>query len=84
MKNPFEFFGQTLSQISGKFAPEKFRRDLDELFAEARKDPQVTLLLALRKGDDAAVFLLQQGQIVNDPLKISLCLAELGFACRVK
>lgn len=65
--NALEFISTTLAAAdSNRFTPEKFIHLLDELFAAAKGDPRIQMVLVFRKEDQVAVLGILAGQSIVD------------------
>lgn len=55
--NPLQFLGESLAAADGdKFTPEKFITMLDELFAAAKKSPNLTLIVVARHNGNVGML----------------------------
>ncbi|OGI85972.1 hypothetical protein A3A05_02565 [Candidatus Nomurabacteria bacterium RIFCSPLOWO2_01_FULL_41_12] len=65
--SPFEFLGEILAAAAGgHFTPAKYQTAVDDLVAAALKDPQIEIVVVLRKGDDVALLGGKSGRLVTD------------------
>jgi hypothetical protein len=81
LNSGFELIGQTLSDATGKMSREKYMHLLDELFADAAQDPEVTMLLILRKGKGQAALLgVKDGESMKNNLDFVSFLRPIYFS----
>ncbi len=66
-RNPVEFFGHTLADAEGgQITPEGFVHHLDEIFAAAALDPEIEVVICIRRGPDAALLGVKDGIVIQN------------------
>ncbi|MEJ0021154.1 MAG: hypothetical protein WDN47_01075 [Candidatus Doudnabacteria bacterium] len=65
---PLDNFCRKLAAAEGsKSTPEKYRQALDDIFDAAGRDPQIELVVMLRKGNDVTLLGVKKGEVIaND------------------
>ena len=67
LTSAFDFLGEILAAADGgRFTPEKYRYNVDELAAAAAKDPSIEFVVVLRKGDNFALLGVKDGEATSD------------------